>query len=492
MAELSSWTLPGAAPRYATAPTPGSPNAGARFAAVARSMGRPPMPWQLYTATVATERIPQSDCPGCAGFAFHHRCPYRYQVIVVTVPRQSGKTTLLFALGCERCISEDGHGWFYTAQTGKDARARWNDGVKLVQESPLGPVAKVRRAAGQERIVWPNGSELRCFAPTADSLHGYTPPTVCLDESFAHTEAQGDALMGAIGPSQITLPHRQLWIVSTMGTAESVFLQRWVDAGRAGVDGVALFDWGAADGVDVYDPEQLVSFHPALGLDANNGITVESILAEAERLPRSEFERAYGNRPSRTKANEIPPDDWRQLGAVQVPPSDPKAITLTYAVPPDGSSGTIAACWTDAGGRPQAKLVRWAPGHSWVADDVAQLVASWKPRRVAAPSNAATRQVTDELARRKVRDVRQLTSGEWAQSWANIVEGIRTRGFGHDGSPHLADAAANVASRPGETGAAVSWKLSAGDVGPFVAVMVGLWVQDAEPPTSSALDVRFG
>lgn len=442
---------------------------------MARALKRPLMPWQEYVARVATELLEDGS--------------YAYQVVVVTVPRQSGKTTLLGAMACERCVSNDDHQIRYTAQTGKDARDRWNDLTKLVQDSPLRNVVKARRSQGSERLVFPNLSEYRVFAPTADALHGATPPTVVLDEAFAHTKAVGDALMGAIGPAQVTLINRQLWIVSTEGTAESEFLAAWIAAGRDGADRVALFDWGAGDDItDPYDPAGWWTFHPALGVT----ITQDAIASEAARLPRSEFERAYLNRRTRTETHTISPNDWRQLGAPQVPPDDLGRMVLTYAVMHDGTSSAIAATWRDVDGKPQTKIVRWAPGHSWVADQVAEYRARWKPRAIAAPSNGPTREVTAQLARRKVRDVRQLTAPEFAQSWASLMEGIRTRGFGHDGSPHLADAAANVVPRQTEGGAAPSWKASAGDVTTLVAVQVGLWAQDAKPVQSDEPVMVFG
>lgn len=432
------------------------------------------MPWQEYVARVGTELLDDGS--------------YAYQVVVVTVPRQSGKTTLLGAMACELCVSNDNHQIRYTAQTGKDARDRWNDLVKLVQDSPLKNVVKARRSQGSERLVFPNGSEYRVFAPTADALHGSTPHKVILDEAFAHTRQVGDALMGAIGPAQITLIDRQLWIVSTEGTALSEFLADWIAKGRAGADRVALFDWGAGDDItDPYDPAGWWTFHPALGVT----ITEDAIRSEAGRLPRSEFERAYLNRRTRTESHTISPNDWRRLGVTQTPPSDPKRMTLVYAVAHDGTSASVVAVWRDAAGKPQGKLVRWAPGHSWVAAEVAAYRDRWKPRLIACPSNGPTREVTAELDRAKVRGVRQLTAPEFSQSWAAFMEGVRTRAFGHDGSEHLSDAAANVVPRQTETGAAPSWKASAGDISPLVALQVGLWVQDAMPERKGGDDMRF-
>lgn len=432
------------------------------------------MPWQQYVANVATEQLPDGR--------------YAYPVVVVSVPRQSGKTLLLGALLTERCIMNDDHAAFYTAQTGKDARDRWQDLVKLISSSPLRSGVRARRSQGSERLEFPNGSALRVFAPTADSLHGYTPPTVCLDEAFAHDEREGDELMGAIEPAQQTLPHRQLWLVSTRGTAASVFLHRWIESGKAGAPGVALFDWGAADHHDPRDPDDLVAFHPALGLPPGlgNGTTAEGILSS--KLPPSEYERAYGNRETVTESRTIAADAWHRLGPTedspQLPPGD-APLALTYDVAYDRSAATIGATWTDEDGKAQHKLVRWQLGVSWVAEGIVELCNRWGRRVavVASDDSGPAREVTDQLRRlthadapRVAREPRILTSRELTVAWGELLEGIATAGFGHDGDGHLADAAAAVVPRAVLDSFAPSRRYSPGDVAPLMVCMVGLYV----------------
>lgn len=452
------------------------------------------MPWQQYVANVATERIPDpSRCGACAGTWVErgHVCPYAYQVVVVSVPRQSGKTLLLSVVLTERCIMGEGHQAFYTAQTGKDARERWQDLVKLIASSPLRTQVRVRRSQGSERLEFPNDSQLRVFAPTADSLHGYTPPTVCLDEAFAHSEDEGDELMAAIEPAQQTLPHRQLWIVSTRGTASSVFLDRWIEAGKAGAPGVALFDWGAAEHHDPRDPHDLEEFHPALGLPPGlgNGTTAEGILSS--KLPASEYERAYGNRPTVSESHTIGLQAWRDLGNVQTPPGD-QPLTLTYDVAYDRTAATIGATWTDDAGTLQHKLVRWQLGTDWVAGAVVELCQRWG-RRVAAVASDDTgpaRDVTDQLRRLTphqapgvARAPVILSSRELTVAWGQLLEAVRTQGFRHCGDGHLADAAAAVVPRPVLDASAPSRRYSPGDIAPLMALMVGLYVHAHTGPT---------
>lgn len=466
----------GAAPLYATRRDPAYRTEGRRIGLVARSLGTPLMPWQQYVADVATELTPEGTA-------------YRYGVVVVSVPRQSGKTTLMRAVGVDRCISRPDCGVFYTAQTGQDARARWTDLVKAITAptSPLAAAVVVRRSAGRETVEFANGSGFQVFAPYGKRLHGYTPPLVMLDESFAHDQVTGDDLMGAIGPAQATIPHRQLWIVSTAGTAESVFLRRWVDKGRAGAPGVALFEWAAGDDVrDVYDPAVWPTFHPAM----HNGlVTADTIREEAERQTRADFERMYANRWTRTTSHLIPADAWDRLAAEarqELPSSG--VVTFGLDVMHDRSASALVATWRDLADDLQAKVVRTGQGMGWLADAVRTLHASgW--REFACLDDGPAREVADELARDHV-SVHQLRSRDATDAWGFLMQHVAHATLTHDGSDALAVAAANVATRPRQDGSAPSRRHSAGDVTPIVGLMAAAWWLDHRPQ-SGGLDYGF-
>jgi phage terminase large subunit-like protein len=449
---------------------PANPTEGGRVALIAEALGTPLMPWQQYVADVAGELNPDGS--------------YVYPVVIVTVPRQSGKTTLMRAFGTERALSRADCGVFYTAQTGKDARERWQDLVKAIKASPLQVFATVRNAAGSERVVFANGSMFRCFAPTAKSLHGYTPPLVMLDEAFAHDQLTGDDLMGAIGPAQITIPHRQLWIVSTMGTAASTFLHAWIEKGRRQLPGVALFDWGAADGVDVYDRATWPTFHPAM---VGGLVTADAIAAEADKLSRSEFERAYANRQTRTASNLIPAEVWDALEPEdgQRPPADvsPSELVFGFDVMDDRASSALVAAWFSRG-KLQGRVTKSAPGVEWLAETVRQLHAmGW--RQFAAAEDGPAREVSDELAR-PVRDddgqlihpavqVQRVKGQQLSDAWGFLMRKITARQLEHDGSDAFAVSMANVATRPTQDGSAPSRRASAGDITPTVGLMVAAY-----------------
>lgn len=476
-----------ARPLHATPRDPAFTSAGARVAVVAEALGTPLMPWQRYVADVATERHPDGR--------------YHYPVVVVTVPRQSGKTTLMRAVGVERAIAYPDAPVFYTAQTGKDARERWRDLVKQLRSSAFRSQITVREAAGSERVIFPNGSEFRCFAPVGAGLHGYTPPTVMLDEVWAHDDAKGEELMGAIVPAQITLPHRQLWLVSTAGTSASGFLRRWVEAGRSGADGVAIFEWAAPDSADPYDPETLRTFHPAVGWvrpDGTPQVTVEDLLDAAERNSRAEYERAYLNRWTVTESVLIPADVWRDLGTPDLERGSVDAgdVVLTYDVAHDRRSAAILATWKDDAGLTHSRIVMADQGLSWLVPAIEDLCVKAPPALLGADDGGPVRPITDALIRStRLRDAgitpTVLGPRDFAMATGAFLSHLDAGTFRHDGTDLYAESAASVVTRPMADGVAFSRRHSAGDTSPVIAGAVGAWLVDHRPPAAGDPLIRF-
>lgn len=443
-------------PLAATARNSAHRSDGPMVAVVAEALGTPLMPWQRLVADVAGERHPDGS--------------YVYPIVVVSVPRQSGKTTLMRARLVARCLTQPGVSVFYTAQTGKDARERWRDLTKQIMASPLRNKVAIKQAAGAERVVFGNGSELRVFAPVGTALHGYTPPEVHLDEAWAHDAVRGEELLGAIVPAQITIADRQLWIVSTAGTAESGFFRRWYDAAVAGAPGVAGFVWAAPEGADAYDPATWSAFHPALG----HTIGADDLEAAAHAHSRAEFERAYCNRWTRTSSAVIGADVWAALARELDPPA-PATAALAFDVAHDRGRADIVAAWND-GDRICIKPVRSAPGYEWVADDASALAADLGAP-VGADDHGPARTVTETLGDR----VRTLSAAEYADACGEFLAAVNAGRIVHDGDPGLAEAVANVVWRP--MGDLWGWsrRSSAGGVSSVIAATVAVWLLNHRP-----------
>lgn len=313
------------------------------------------MPWQRLVADAGCEIDPTTGYPA-------------YREVMVTVPRQSGKTTLFLSWQLDRCIN-----WgrpqrsAFTAQTGKDARDKWVDELfPLVEQSRLRPlIGQTNVGMGNESLTFKTGSRIRLLSTSASSGHSKTLHQAVLDEIW-HDE--DDRREQGLRPAMITIPDAQLLVCSTAGTQASTVMNRKVAAGRLAVSedsgsGVAYFEWSAPDDWDPTDEDSWWGFMPALG----HTIGPEAIRPELVSLPRAEFIRAYGNRPTGGADLVIPSELWRRVNDPAAKPSAPVRFGLD--VSQDRSSAAIVAC----GANDVIELVEHRPGTGWVAERANEL-----------------------------------------------------------------------------------------------------------------------
>jgi hypothetical protein len=148
-------------PRFSTARNRSRATYGPKVAEVAALLGKPLMPWQRQVVDVALEVDPNTG-----------RLAYRE--VIVTVPRQAGKSSLALAVAVHRALSFGvPQRIVFTAQTRSDARKMWEDEhLPILAGSRFAPLYSVRRQIGQESIRWANGSLHGLVAPNGTAAHG--------------------------------------------------------------------------------------------------------------------------------------------------------------------------------------------------------------------------------------------------------------------------------------------------------------------------------
>jgi phage terminase large subunit-like protein len=290
---LGSLASPTCSARFATPRTPDRKTHGGQVAALAKQLGIPLMPWQRQVFDVALE----VDDDG----------RYVYREVIVTVPRQAGKSTALLLLMAHRCLTQPGARVVYTAQNRTDARKKWEDDhLPVLQSSPLGSQFRVRLQNGQEAIRWRNGSLWTITSTTEKAGHGMTLDLPVLDEAFAQVD---NRMEQAFKPAMATRTNAQFWVTSTAGTEDSHYLNAKVEQGRDLVlanvtSGVAYFEWSADPDADLDDPGSWWEFHPALG----HTIGEDVISTDKLSMSSMEWRRAYANlRTSKVETDEIIP-----------------------------------------------------------------------------------------------------------------------------------------------------------------------------------------
>jgi hypothetical protein len=298
-----------------------------------------------------------------------------YRDVTVTEPRQSGKSLTLLIVVLFRGllwprVVERPQSLLYSAQRGTDARRMLlEEWAPALQGSSLAPyVERVRLAQGAELIGFTTGSALRLMPNTPSAGHGRVVDLGMIDEAFADED---DRREQAVVPAMATRADAQLWVTSTAGTEDALYLQRKVAQGRAAVEagrtsGSAYFEWSAADDVDLDDPATWPTFMPALGTTQS----VEAVQHAHDTMPPSEFARAFGNRWTRTAETIIPADAWAACRIADARPHG--RVFLGVDVPPERNRAVIVAA-SSSGDEVEVEVIDGHPGLAWVLDRLGEL-----------------------------------------------------------------------------------------------------------------------
>ena len=326
---------------------------------MAKALGYDLMPHQRQILDVALE-ITSEGLP-------------RYREIVVVMPRQCAKTTTTLILELHRALlwgSPQTIG--YTAQTGWDARRKLiDDQVPLLEASPLSAsVKRIYRGAGMESIHFRNGSRIDVMPSTPTAGHGRVISLGVIDEAMSDTD---DRREQAILPAMATKRDAQLFVISTAGTLESLYLKRKIEQGRAlvesGIDtGVAFFEWSAGEDDDIDDPGVWARTIPALGYTID-----ETVIRHARAsMSEGEFRRAYLCQTTVLDESAIPA---RLVAKVLDPQTEP-AGRLTFGIDVSIDRAYASVAVSDETGR--VELIEHRESVSWVVDRVLEL---WRRHR---------------------------------------------------------------------------------------------------------------
>lgn len=456
------------------------------------------MPHQRLIADVACEIDPDTGLPA-------------YREVVVTVPRQSGKTTLFLTWQIHRCVSPR---WsqpqrsVFTAQSGKDARDKWLDelfplirgsrDIRALVES-RGDRLAINEGMGNESIRWRTGSLIRLLSTSSSSGHSKTIHQAVLDEVWHDVDSRREQ---GLRPAMITVPDAQLLVCSTAGTDMSVVLNRKVERGRAAVErdsgrGVAYFEWSAPDDWDPEDEESYLGFMPALcpsppcRCGAGDGgwrhtVTLDVIRGERESMELVEFARAYGNRKagSAEQLRVIDPGLWESLashGEVQ----RPEDSVFALVVDPERTRASVGFAGRRPDGLLQVGLVDWRPGTQWVADRLLELRDRWDPPAIAVDTRSEA--TLTELERRGLTvpedperprrgDLAVPSASDTAAAYGLFVDAVRAEGLRHADDAPVNAALGEAQTRPLAGG--VTWDHRRGEVGPLKAVTLAVWAYE--------------
>lgn len=465
-------------PRWGTPRNPDRKTYGGKMARVAAAFGTPYMPWQRYVADVAGEVDPETGL-------------LVYRDIVLLVPRQSGKTTLLLSKMVWRANAWPRQNILYSAQNRLSARKKWEEEHVAAIEGcrSMRGRYKIRKTNGDEAIRWRNGSRHGITSNTETAGHGDTLDDGTIDEAFAHEDSRMEQ---AFSPAMITRPQPQQWVVSTAGTkAKSHFLNGKRARGREIVESgepstTAFFDWTVPEKYDRYDPRTWWGCMPALG----HTVTEAAIQAELGKMDPADFDRAYLNVTKTVLVEDdpnVPAKEWPALADKRSKLGD--ALAFAVDITPDRQSASICVYGLREDGRGHGELIEQRAGTDWLIERLLTLRSAHNPIAIgldiAGPAGSLLIALEDAGIKRP-GDPSKPERGQLAIPTTREVAaacGAITDAARHDQLRHLDQAPLNAAvagARTRPLGDTWAWarKTSGTDISPLVALTVAKWAHD--------------
>jgi phage terminase large subunit-like protein len=365
-----------------------------------------------------------------------------------------------------------------------------------------GRLVKVTNTNGQEAFeLLDTGQRLLFIARSKGSGRGFSGDLNIIDEAFAYTNVQHEALL----PTVSARPNGQFLYTSSPpldGTTGDVLfnLRHRGDpnAPRSPEDGpweqdeeLAFRDWGEAgdlenlDDVDLDDREMWKRTNPSLG---RNRLTLRDILRERKSMSAKGFARERcGIWPRRvaTGAGVIDGALWQDLATTAEEAGRPTDVAFAVMVAADRSYSSIAIVGPQDDGTLQGSLVAYAKGTKWVVDRMTELQEKWDPVAWVVQDKGPTGSLLDDMKRANFtppEDPDEPARGDLAVPWSNdvaaaygmFVDAVSDRRWAHLSDVPLDAAVTGANIRPLGTGTTWDYR-SAVDVAPLQAITLAHW-----------------
>lgn len=450
---------------------------GPVVAAYAKILGTELIDWQRYVADVAGEIDPTTGT-------------YYYDTVILSTPRQCGKSTLVDATDVRNAMWGPDRFIYYLAQTGKDASDHFKKLLKSIQSTEISRlVSRPYMGAGEIRQPFLNGSVIMPKSITKVAGHGVQGDKVTLDEAFSLTMEKGNEILTGFLPTmstrlKLTGVQPQLWITSTEGDAESVFFNQRLDECRAGEQPrrTCWFDFGIPADADPEDMDVIMQWHPAAGKLWNR----EQIhdFRDQYRNDPAGWARNYGNRRAEGLTDRAIPDDlWHSTTVVQLSPDSAagRDMTIGVAVDIDATATALGIAVRLDDGTIHVQLADVLPGTGAAPERVIEL-----SDRYHAPICIDMKGTSADLCDRlhaMLPDDRfcELSSADCLTAGQAFVSGLSNGLIRHAADPELDASAANSARQWAGDAWRITRRKSTGSTAPLESCMLAAWGASHRP-----------
>lgn len=398
---------------------------------------------------------------------------YAADTVLLSIPRQVGKTYLIGALVFADCIINPATTTVWTAHRFKVARETFMALKTLALSTPM--VAhvdpdQIYTAAGNESITFRNGSRIVFAARERGAIRGFSNVRrLILDEAQILT----DATMSDLAPTQNQAKNPQMILMGTPPKPTdpgATFAGLRAEALAGHSEGLVYIEYSADVGSDLDDR--------AAWREANPSYPARTPTRAIQRLRKllsndEDFAREALGMWSEAKTKfVIDPATWATCADERSVASDLFAIAVD--VSPDRSTASVALGGQRADGRWHVELDEHRNGVGWLLDYVAARCERNDIRAVVIDGASPAASIVDAL---KVRRIKVTTTGprDMAQACGSFYDGVMEGWLRHTDQPQVNSALG--AARKRALGDAWAWnrKNAAADITPLVSCTLALW-----------------
>jgi hypothetical protein len=399
--------------------------------------------------------------------------------VVLSIPRQVGKTFLVGMIIIALCVIFPGFTALWTAHRTRTASMTFASMQAMVRKKKIWPhIRAVRTSNGEQEIRFRNGSIIMFGAREQGFGRGFDKVDAeVFDEAQILTEKALEDMVPAANQSQ----QESGALLFFMGTPPrpsdpgEEFSNRRSKAMSGKSKDMVYVEFSADPGADPDDREQWAKANPSFP----HRTSVESIERMRENLTDDDsfMREALGIWAAEGSARVIDEDSWN---AVADPASMAiERLSLAIDVPPDRSIASVALAGQRADGRWHVELddsrkgvdwvIPWVVAragknrlHSVVVDEMSGLVEKRRDRNYLIGTD-----VLVTLAAAEGRDM--------AIACAKFFDGVIDRSVLHTDQPQVNVALSLARKRPLAGGWAWNRKDAASDITPIVAQTLALW-----------------
>jgi len=399
--------------------------------------------------------------------------------VVLSIPRQVGKTYFVGALLVLLCVLFPGMKIIWTAHRTRTATNTFQSLQGMCRRKKVAPhVANVRTTNGEQEISFLNGSRILFGAREQGFGRGFDEVDIeVFDEAQILTEKALEDMVAATNQAQH--PHGALLFY--MGTPP-----RPVDPGEAfSLRRVKALDGKSKDMVFCEfsadpdaDPDDRAQWAKA-NVSFPDRTPLESMLRLRENLPSDEswFREALGIWDDVSGKRVIPEHIWASCADEQSMAAD--LLALAIDVSPDRSVASVAMAGQRADEDWHIELDEQRNGTGWIVQHVKRRCEANKIRAVVVDGMSPAASLIPDLEREKIH-VTVTSARDMAQACGAVYDGAFGEWLHHIGQPQVNAALGAAGKRDiGDGGWGWSRKNSELDITALVACTLALWGSQA-------------